>query len=219
MKLSRIPYATFSAVGKILYREVRRSHLLALLIDKKFKPIHDRIRNPAIGDRDPRDRELPRAQAGGQGLPRVLPAAALPRVHRSRARSTRTDLRNTILIFSLITSETRVLLCLHREARPARPRARGGRSTSSTTPSSTACPSSSRRSSTPSSSTSRWPGRRTACETRVENSHGILKDCFQQSVVQLAQVFDPAVRGQRHLPGLHGQARAVGACCATAWPG
>ena len=25
---------------------------------------------------------------------------------------------------------------------------------------------------------------------RVENSHGILKDCFQQSVVQLAEAFD-----------------------------
>src|SRR6266571_4280954 len=48
VKLSRIPYGTFSAVGTILYREVRRSHLLALLIDKKFKPIHDRIKNPAV---------------------------------------------------------------------------------------------------------------------------------------------------------------------------
>ena len=27
--------------------------------------------------------------------------------------------------------------------------------------------------------------------TRVENSHGILKDCFQQSVVQLAQALRP----------------------------
>ena len=32
----------------MLYREIRRSHLLALLIDKKFKPIHDRITNPAM---------------------------------------------------------------------------------------------------------------------------------------------------------------------------
>jgi len=31
---------------------------------------------------------------------------------------------------------------------------------------------------------------------RVENSHGILKDCFQQSLVQLAQVFDPLVQGR-----------------------
>src|SRR6185503_11129452 len=43
VKLARIPYATFTAVGKILYREVRRSHVLALLIDNKFKPIHDKI--------------------------------------------------------------------------------------------------------------------------------------------------------------------------------
>ncbi len=48
VKLSRIPYGTFAAVGKILYREIRRSHLIALLIDKKFKPIHDRIQNAAI---------------------------------------------------------------------------------------------------------------------------------------------------------------------------
>jgi hypothetical protein len=31
---------------------------------------------------------------------------------------------------------------------------------------------------------------------RVENSHGILKDCFQQSVVQLAQVFDEKIQGE-----------------------
>jgi hypothetical protein len=36
--------------------------------------------------------------------------------------------------------------------------------------------------------------------TRVENSHGILKDCFQQSVVQLAQAFDPSVDGGRIFP-------------------
>jgi hypothetical protein len=34
----------------------------------------------------------------------------------------------------------------------------------------------------------------------VENSHGILKDCFQQSVVQLAQVFDPSVEGSDIFP-------------------
>src|SRR5512144_789277 len=42
VRLSRLPYATFHAVGKILYREVRRSDLVALIIDKKFKPVHDR---------------------------------------------------------------------------------------------------------------------------------------------------------------------------------
>ena len=36
--------------------------------------------------------------------------------------------------------------------------------------------------------------------TRVENSHGILKDCFQQSVVQLAQAFDPGIEGRDIFP-------------------
>src|SRR5438874_7457816 len=49
-RLSRIPYGTFSAVGKMLYREIRRSQILSLLIDKKFKPVHDRILNPAISN-------------------------------------------------------------------------------------------------------------------------------------------------------------------------
>jgi hypothetical protein len=48
VKLSRLPFASFNAVGKILYREIRRSHLLAMLLDKKFKPVHDHIRIPAI---------------------------------------------------------------------------------------------------------------------------------------------------------------------------
>jgi hypothetical protein len=39
-----------------------------------------------------------------------------------------------------------------------------------------------------------------AIRTRVENSHGILKDCFQQSMVQLAQVFDASITGQSIFP-------------------
>jgi hypothetical protein len=35
---------------------------------------------------------------------------------------------------------------------------------------------------------------------RVENSHGILKDCFQQSVVQLAQVFEEDIEGRDIFP-------------------
>src|SRR5512143_3857975 len=44
VRLSRLQYSTFHAVGKILYREVRRSDLVAMIIDKKFKPVHDRMR-------------------------------------------------------------------------------------------------------------------------------------------------------------------------------
>ncbi|MFQ5791835.1 MAG: hypothetical protein ACE5JI_15285, partial [Acidobacteriota bacterium] len=29
---------------------------------------------------------------------------------------------------------------------------------------------------------------------RIENSHGILRDCFQQSIIQLAQAFEPKIK-------------------------
>jgi hypothetical protein len=35
---------------------------------------------------------------------------------------------------------------------------------------------------------------------KIENSHGILRDCFQQSVIQLAQGFDPEIQGKQIFP-------------------
>src|SRR5215468_5646802 len=109
VRLSRLPYATFTAVGKILYREVRRSHLLALLIDKKFKPVHDRIKNPAVA-----------AVIRGIGNPLERKQAAkvflelfrlLHYLEYANPEGLDEDgLRNTILVFSLITAETRLLL-------------------------------------------------------------------------------------------------------------
>ena len=84
VRLSRLQYSTFHAVGKILYREVRRSDLVAMIIDKKFKPVHDRVAQPAHQPAGPRRRGPERAPAGGEGVPGAVPAAALPRVHGSR---------------------------------------------------------------------------------------------------------------------------------------
>ncbi|MEO6390638.1 MAG: hypothetical protein ABIP75_02230 [Pyrinomonadaceae bacterium] len=39
-----------------------------------------------------------------------------------------------------------------------------------------------------------------AIYAKVENSHGLLRDCFQQSVVALAQAFDPELDGARLFP-------------------
>jgi hypothetical protein len=36
--------------------------------------------------------------------------------------------------------------------------------------------------------------------TRIENAHGLLRECFQQTVVTLAQVFDPAFDGTQLFP-------------------
>ena len=120
------------------------------------------------------------------------------------------DLKNTILIFSLITSETRLLLT-YLERRVLKALVPGLAGLRQLYDSFVYClPFELKKvinTELLDISVARQPD---IVRARVENSHGILKDCFQQSVVQLAQAFDAKVRRARHLPGLHGQARAVG---------
>jgi hypothetical protein len=198
VRLSRLPYATFTAVGKILYREVRRSHLLALLIDKKFKPVHDRIKNPAVaavirGIKHP----IERKQAAKVFLEMFR---LLHYLEYANPEGLDEDaLRNTILVFALINAETRLLLgyierrvlrdvdheqplyqiydsfvyCIPLELKKVINTELIDISVSR---------------------------QAEGVRTRVENSHGILKDCFQQSIVQLAQNFEPTIAGSDIFP-------------------
>jgi hypothetical protein len=193
VKLSRIPYGTFSAVGTILYREVRRSHLLALLIDKKFKPIHDRIKNPAVaavirGIETP----LERKQAAKVFLEFFRLLHYLE--HTDPARLDEDGLRNTILIFSLISSEARTLLS-YIEKRVLRG-VDSSRALYQLYDSFVYClPLELKKVINTELIDISVTRQADSIRTRVENSHGILKDCFQQCVVQLTQVFDSEVQG------------------------
>jgi hypothetical protein len=197
-QLSRIPYSNFTAVGKMLYREVRRSHILALLIDKKFKPVHDRIHVPVVAAtirniKEPVERK--HAARVFLELFRLLHYLEFA----DPAHANEDSLKNTILIFSLITSETRLLLTyLERRVLKA------------LSPDSPAfalydsfvycLPFELKKvinTELLDISVTRQPD---IVRARVENSHGILKDCFQQSVVQLAQTFEPEVQGRDIFP-------------------
>jgi hypothetical protein len=198
VRLARLPYATFSAVGKMLYREIRRSDLLAMIIDKKFKPVHDRIRNPAIRDlvreiQDPPERR----QAAKVFLEffRLLHYLNFTDPDRLSEES----LRDTLLPFALITSETRLLLSyierrVLKGGESERPLDQAYDSFVYTIPLEL-------RKVVNTELTDISVTRQTEnVRTRVENSHGILKDCFQQSVVQLAQAFVPQIEGARIFP-------------------
>lgn len=198
VKLSRLPYGTFHAVGMILYREVRRSDLVALLIDKKFKPVHDRIRNRTVAAlireiTDPQERR----QAARVFLEffRLLHYLEFTDPERMAEES----LRDTVLPFALVTSETRFLLS-YIERRILKGR-------HPDTPlyevydSFVYCLPLELKKVVNTELTDISVTRQTeSVRTRVENSHGILKDCFQQSVVQLAQVFTPSIDGARIFP-------------------
>jgi hypothetical protein len=197
-RLSRVQYGTFTAVGKMLYREVRRGHLLALLLDSKFKPMHDKVDNQAI--------------AGViRGIPEPLVKKQAAKVFleffrmlhylefADPAHATEDGLRSSILVFSLITSEMRLLLTYIEK--------RALKNTPDGTPlhelydSFVYClPLELKKvinTELLDISTARQPD---IVRARVENSHGILKDCFQQSVVQLSQVFNPLMDGIHIFP-------------------
>jgi hypothetical protein len=198
VKLSRLPYTTFQAVGKMLYREVRRSDLVAVLIDKKFKPVHDRIHNPAVsriirGISDPAERR--QAAKVFLELFRLLHYLE----YADPARLPEQELRDTILLFSLVVAETRLLLS-YVEKRILR-----GRDTSlplyQVYDSFVYCIPLELKKVVNTELTDVSVTRHSeSVRTRVENSHGILKDCFQQSIVQLGQALEPSVDGGRIFP-------------------
>jgi hypothetical protein len=194
VKLSRIPYATFTSVGKVIYREIRRSHLLALLIDKKFKPIHDRITNPAIAAIIRRiDNPMERKQAAKVFLEVFRLLHYLEYADPEGADEE--QLKSTILIFALITSETRLLLA-YLERRVLK----GLNSDTALYQlydSFVYCiPLELKKVINTELLDISVARQADNIRARVENTHGILKDCFQQSVVQLGQVFDAQIQGE-----------------------
>jgi hypothetical protein len=194
VQLARIPYASFTAVGKILYREIRRSHLLALLIDKKFKPIYDRISNPAVAKTI---RGIPNPQERKQAAKVFLEFFRMLHYleYADPERVEEESLKNTILIFSLITSETRFLLT-YLERRVLRALDQGGELYQMFDSFVYCLPLELKKVINTELMDISVARQADNIRARVENSHGILKDCFQQSVVQLAQVFDPNIEGR-----------------------
>ncbi len=198
VKLARLPYGSFAAVGRILYREIRRSHLLAALIDQKFKPIYDRITNPAVaaiirGIEPPQERK--HAAKVFLEFFRLLHYLEFTDPVKTETE----NLRNTILVFSLITSETRLLLSylekrILKTMDPNRPLYQ-------LLDSFVYCVPLELKKVINTELLDISVARQSdSVRTRVENSHGILKDCFQQSVVQLAQVFNPGIQGSAVFP-------------------
>ena len=198
VRLSRLPYATFHAVGKILYREVRRSDLVAMIIDKKFKPVHDRVHNRRVA------RLIRGIESPGERRHAAKVFLELFRLlhyleYTDPAHMPESQLRDTILPFALITSETRLLLAYIEKT------VLKGREITSAVDqvydSFVYCvPLELRKVVNTELSDISVTRQADNLRTRVENSHGILKDCFQQSIVQLAQAFDTGVDGGRIFP-------------------
>ena len=193
LRAQKTPLQIFESVGRIFSRELRRNPPLAALLDKKFKPMFDKVASSEIAGliralEDPNERnpvarvflELFRMLkylefADPDGLPdeRVKTAAC---------------------VFSLVISEARQLVTyIEKRALVALPH---GSAVRDSCDSIAYCmPIDINKvvrveladlSSAQSSENVR---------ARIENAHGILKDCFQQSVEQLAASLDKGLTG------------------------
>jgi len=193
-KLSRVPYPTFQSIGRLIYREIRRDEYLALLMDKKFKPAYDRIPSERVSeivhrveDKNTR-RLLAKVFLEFFRLLHYLEFAD-PKKRKSG------ELRMTVLIFSLITSEARTMLdfiqrgmMLLNLSQPLK----------DTLDSFVYCiPLELKKVIHSELSDLHFYNRADTIYIRIENSHGILRDCFQQSVLQLAQVLEPGLEGKQ----------------------
>lgn len=193
LRAQKTPLQIFESVGRIFSRELRRNPPLAALLDKKFKPIFDRVSSSEIAaliraiddpaERNPVARvflELFRMLkylefADPEGLPedRVKTAAC---------------------VFSLVIAEARQLvLYIEKRALSSLPHGSAVRD---------ACDSIAYCMPIDINKVVRveladLSSARSAenVRARIENAHGILKDCFQQSVVQLAAALDAGLTG------------------------
>lgn len=199
-KLSRIPYPTFQSVGRLIYREIRRNDYLSLLMDKRFKPAYDRITAERITEliREIENRERRRLVANiflaFFRLLHYLDYADPRRRHLE-------ELRTAVLIFSLIASETRSLVdYIQKEQARLGPDSGFPESFESFV----YCVPLELRKVINTELTELTSFKQAdTIYMRIENSHGILRDCFQQSVIQLAQGFDPDIVGKEIFSHYH----------------
>ncbi|HMW01869.1 MAG TPA: hypothetical protein PLB32_17955 [Acidobacteriota bacterium] len=192
-RLSSVSFQSFTSMGKLINREIKRCRYIDLLMIYKFKPQYDRIENQ-------------RLSVIVKGISNDLLRQDMAKIFLEFYRLLRyldfiqTDLsqdrplKDSILIFTLINAEAEMLIeflnmrvmkisdlpvlvseaidatvyALEMELRKVFGRELIGFVHLRQAP---------------------------PIYAKVENSHGLLRDCFQQSIVSLAQVFDPEFDG------------------------
>jgi len=184
--------------GRIVFREVRRSDLVALLIDRKWKPVHDGSATAGEPDHPGIPTGERRQAQGVLELFRLLHYLEYADPAACRTRSCATP-----SCCSRWWSPRRGCSSASREADPQA--AGRGPGLHAVYDAFVYCIRSSSRSGEHGAHRHLGDRQAEGVRSRVENGHGILKDCFQQSVVQLAQALDPSIDGRGSSP--------------TSWPG
>jgi hypothetical protein len=187
-RLPNVSFQTFTSMGKLINREIRRCRYIELLVAYKFKPEYDRIDNQRLAgivksiDNDLLRQDIAKVFLEFFRLLRYLDFISSDLSHDR-------PLKDSLLIFSLINSEAQLLIefmetrllkiadlspsiynaidaCIY--AMQMDLKKVFGRELVGFVYLRQAPP----------------------IFAKVENSHGLLRDCFQQSIVSLVQIFE-----------------------------
>lgn len=197
-RLPKVSFVAFTSIGKIINREIKRCRYIDLLIAYKFKPQFDRIENHRLAAII---KGITHDQLRQDVAKIFLELFRLLRYLNFIAEDLEKDkpLKNSLLIFSLINSEVRLLLEFI-ENKVLKLRNLPAEINQAVDSCAYAL----------SMELRKIFGRELVgfvylrqappIYAKVENSHGLLRDAFQQSVVALAQVFDLDLRGDEVFP-------------------
>jgi len=195
VRMPEVAFKTFTSMGKLINREIRQCRYLEMLVAYKFKVHYDRVENPAIAALVKR---VPH-EGLRQDLAKIfLELFRLLRYLDFIERDLGCDrpLKHSLLVFSLVNSELRQLfdfietrICRHPEVSQE----------CIQTLDSTIFAMSQEIKKVFSHELVGLVYLRHAPPifAKVENSHGLLKNSLQQSIVQISQAFDPGFDGKQ----------------------
>jgi hypothetical protein len=191
--LPEVTFKTFTSMGKLINREIKQCHYIEMLVAFKFKVHYDRVENPAIAALI----KSVNHEGLRQDLAKVfLELFRLLRYLEFIERDLAQDrpLKNSLLVFSLINSELRMLFDLI-ETRICKHPELSHRCVESLDASIFAISQEIRKVFSYELVGLVYLRHAPPIFAKVENSHGLLKNSIQQSIVQISQAFDPNFDG------------------------
>lgn len=195
VRMPEVSFKTFTSMGKLINREIKQCRYIEMLVAYKFKVQYDRVDNPSIA-------ALIRS-VHNEGLRQDLAKVFLELFRLLRylefvEKDLERDrpLKNSLLIFSLINSEMRLLfdfietrICKNPEVRDE--------SVEILDASIFAMSQEVKKVFSFELVGLVYLRHAPPIFAKVENSHGILKNSLQQSIVQISRAFDPIFEGKQ----------------------
>jgi hypothetical protein len=193
VRLPKVSFVAFTSIGKIVNREIKRCRYIDLLIAYKFKPQFDRIENHRL---TAIIKGITNDQLRQDVAKILLELYRLLRYLDFIAEDLEKDkpLKNSLLIFSLVNSEVRLLLEFI-ESKVLKLRNLSPEIAQSIDSVAYALTMELRKIFGRELVGFVYLRQAPPIYAKIENSHGLLRDAFQQSVVTVAQMFDPELNG------------------------